>query len=133
MNQALIWLADRLRITYGEGALRNLVTMMAAASAKFPLVIGDQDKAIITLTKPLTLKWPRWYAPTATDRQANANTLKTHIDSGVMSEQTATTSIADDYDIEDVDAERKQIEAERQLAIENQAAMAQDINQQLPK
>lgn len=133
MNQALIWLADRLRITYGEGALLSLVTMIAAASEKFPMTLGAEKKVVIKLTGPITAKWPRWYAPTSGDRNDNANTLKTHIDSGVMSEETATNSIAADYDILDVAAERDLIEKERLEESESKIAMAQAMSQQLPK
>lgn len=41
MNQALIWLADRLRISYGEGALLDLLNMVTKASQKIALTFKD--------------------------------------------------------------------------------------------
>jgi len=37
MNQGLLWLADNLRITYGEGGLLDLVKMIAVASRRYGL------------------------------------------------------------------------------------------------
>jgi hypothetical protein len=134
MNQALVWLADRLRISYGEGALLELLHMIVKASTKFPLTYKDGTKVgELDAKNAITLKWPAWYQPTASDRQEIANTLKTHVDSGVMSAETATNVIAADYDIEDVNAERALIEKERAEAAANELAMAQSMTQQLPK
>jgi uncharacterized protein YxjI len=111
MNQALIWLADRLRISYGEGALLQLVKLIALASRKYKLKVDGVAVAPIS-DKPVALNWPSWYAPTYSDRQAMATTLQTHTASGHMSRETAVKSIAEDYDIEDVKAEIAQIEKE---------------------
>lgn len=113
MNQALIWLADRLRISYGEGALKQLMGMIVRASQKYPLMVNGKRIGALD-TGPITLRWPAWYSPTATDRAAIANTLKTHTDAGHMSTETAVKTIAADYDIEDVPAELARIAAEQQ-------------------
>jgi hypothetical protein len=112
MNQALIWLADKLRVSYGEGALLSLLKMVIAAHAKFPLTINGKKMVPIKPDAKVTLRWPKWYAPTAADRQAIAVTLKTHKESGDLSRETRVASIADQYDIEDVAAEIKKIEAD---------------------
>ena len=36
MNQGLIWLADNLRISYGEGALLSIATMIMRLTQRFP-------------------------------------------------------------------------------------------------
>ena len=113
MNQGLIWLADNLRISYGEGALLQLVRMVLRASNKFPLtVFGSEIPALDPATR-LTLKWPRWYPPTAEDRQRDAQTLATLAASGQISRETAIKSIADSYDIEDLQAELSRISTSR--------------------
>ena len=61
----------------------------------------------------LSLKWPRWYPPTADDRQKDAQTLTTLANAGQISRETAVKSIADTYDIEDVAAELARIAADR--------------------
>lgn len=112
MNQALIWLADRLRISYGEGALLQLVKLIALASRKYKLKVDGQMVAPIA-EQPVTLNWPAWYAPTYSDRQAMAITLQTHTAAGHMSRETAVKAIAEDYDVEDVKAEIAQIDKEK--------------------
>lgn len=112
MNQALIWLADRLRITYGEGAYLRLLNMIVDASKVFPLEIDGQ--AIDELSDdPISLRWPQWYPPTPMERQTNASTLKELRDAGLMSTKTALKVLAAEYDIEDVEAELKEIEADQ--------------------
>lgn len=113
MNQALIWLADRLRISYGEGALLDLLNMVVKASDKLALTFKDGSK-VGKLKGPVALRWPAWYQPTATDLMNTANTLRTLVDAGLLSRQTAIKTIAAQYDIEDTEAEYALAEAERQ-------------------
>lgn len=114
MNQSLIWLADRLRIVYGEGALKDLLRMVVRASSKIALVgKNGEDYAKLSEKEPIALLWPAWYQPTAADLQATAETLAKLIDAGVMSRQTAVKVIAAQYDIEDAAAEYQLAEAER--------------------
>ncbi|MBO4120275.1 phage portal protein [Cupriavidus gilardii] len=118
MNQALIWLADRLRISYGEGALLDLLKMVVAARRKMPLQFKDGAKfPEIPADADIVLRWPAWYQPTAKDRNDDANTLKTLADASLISEETGTRALADTYDIEDVPAERARIEKEREERI----------------
>jgi hypothetical protein len=105
MNLALIWLAGRKRITYGDGGLLPLLSMIARASERLPLTVGGGAPETIQLTGPLCLRWPDWYAPTAQDRLQMATALQTHIGSGTLSVETAVATIAADYAIADVPAE----------------------------
>jgi hypothetical protein len=113
MNQGLLWLADNLRVSYGEGALLSLTRMILKASQIYRLevfgdAVGPMDPSI-----RLSLLWPRWYALTADDRQKEAQTLSTLAASGQISRETAVKSIADTYDIEDVPAELARISMDR--------------------
>jgi hypothetical protein len=113
MNQALIWLVDRLRVSYGEIGLLNLYRMIVDISNKIPLLNRDGSKiAPMDATKPLSLRWPDWYAPTSKDRMDMATTLRILVDAGIMSRQTAVKAIASVYDIEDMAAEMVLIKAE---------------------
>jgi hypothetical protein len=112
MNQSLIWLADKLRVSYGEGALLSLLKMVIAAHAKMPLTINGQKMMAIKRDAKVTLRWSAWYHPTAEDLQAQAQTLSTLCESGLMSKETGVNTLASNYDIEDVKAEIKKIEAE---------------------
>jgi hypothetical protein len=116
MNQALIWLADRLRVSYGEGALLQLLRMTVKAHEKLPLTIAGKAVAKLPKDVEIALKWPKWHAPTTHDLQEQGTTLSTLTSSGLMSEETAVTVIAADYDIEDVPAEMARIQADKATA-----------------
>lgn len=113
MNQSLIWLADRLRISYGEGALLDLLNMIVLASKQFKLVnkrgIAYGDLAD---SEEISLRWPPWYAPTYADKQTEADTLGSLTGAKLLSRETATATIAKSYDIDDPDDEKRKIEAE---------------------
>lgn len=113
LNQALVWLADRLRISYGEGALLSLLKMVIKASSSFSLVVDGEKVAPMDPGKKISLKWPAWFAPTYTDAQYKAGTLTNLRDSHLMSTETAVGALAEDYDIEDVPAELARIKADK--------------------
>jgi hypothetical protein len=77
LNQGLIWLADNLRISYGEVALLQLARMIVRAAQTYPLIVMGQPAPALDPAARLSLKWPRWYPPTADDRQKDAQTLST--------------------------------------------------------
>ena len=107
LNQALVWLADRLRISYGEGAILDLMAMIARASNKIALkfrdgtAIGQFDAAA-----RLSLRWPAWFAPTLQDLSLRASTLRTLCEAGLLSRATAIRILSAEYDIEDPAAEK---------------------------
>ena len=98
MCQGLIWLADRLRISYGECGLLSLMRMVCAASAKLHggLRIGGQDYADLD-PAGLSLIWPSWFPANFADKQAQAATVTALVDSGVISRGTAFDIIAPLY------------------------------------
>jgi len=111
MNQGLIWLADRLRVSYGEGALLTLARMLLRASRVYPLRALGAPLPPLDPAARLSLKWPRWYAPSAEDRERDARTLATLAAAGHISRESAVQAIADTYDIADVPAEIARIAA----------------------
>jgi len=113
MNQGLIWLADKLRVSYGEGAVLSLARMMLRASRVYRLRVFGEEILPLNDTVRLTLKWPRWYPSSSEDRERDARTLSTLAAVGQISRETAVQSLADAYDIEDVPAELARIDAER--------------------
>lgn len=112
MNQGLIWLADNLRVSYGEGALLALGRMVLRAASRYPLRVMDEPVPALDPNVRLSLKWPRWYPLTSDDRQKDAQTLATLVGSGQLSRETAVKVIADTYDIDDVPAELARIAAD---------------------
>ena len=87
LNQGLIWLADNLRISYGEGALLQLAGMILRATQVYPLNVMGAQQFGLDPTVRLSLKWPRWYAPTADDRQKDAQTVSTLAAAGLISRE----------------------------------------------
>ena len=115
MNQRLVWLADNLRVSYGECALLSLARMVLRASQIYPLRVMGEEIAAMDPMARLSLKWPRWYPATADDRQKDALTLSTLAESGQISRETAVKAIADVFDIEDVPAELVRIAADNEI------------------
>jgi hypothetical protein len=113
MNQGLLWLADNLRITYGEVALLSLARMIVRASSRYTLRAPQGDLPPMDATCALSLKWPRWYPMSAADRQLDATTLSTLMTSGLISRASAMRAIADTYDIDNVTTELEQCAAEQ--------------------
>ncbi len=109
MQQGLIWLADNLRISYGEGALLALARMVLRAAQIFPLSTLGAAAPRLDPNARLSLQWPRWFPSTADDREKDARTLSTLAAAGQISRQTAVHTIADTYDIEDATAELERI------------------------
>ena len=124
LNIALIWIADRLRISYGEGALVELLRMALAGHAKFPLSVDGKVLAPVAPDADITLHWPAWYHKTSRDLQEEATTVKTLREAKVISRETAVDYIASSYDIEDTAAELAQIEqdAKNDIALVADAA-----------
>lgn len=115
LNQGLLWLADNLRVTYGEGALLALLRMVVRASQKYPLLVSGQQVGALDPTASLSLRWPDWYPPSSEDRQRDAHTLSTLAAAGHMSRETAVKTLAPTYDIEDIPAELTRIAEDRNL------------------
>lgn len=111
MNQSLIWLASKLRTSYGDEALLSLIRLVFKAAAKYELVLKNGTKVGALKDGALSLRWPHWYAPTYTDKQTEATTLNT-LTGGrqMLSQETAVKSIASSYDIADPADELRNIE-----------------------
>jgi Phage portal protein, SPP1 Gp6-like len=119
MNQGLLWLADNLRITYGEVALLSLARMVARASLRYSLRTAGGDLPPMDPATVFSLKWPRWYPTSSADRQLDATTLESLMNSGLISRASAIKAIADNYDIDDADAEMAQTAADQEGKVTN--------------
>ena len=113
MNQGLVWLADNLRVSYGEGALVQIAEMVVRATQRYAIKVGGKLLSRLDPDAAVNLVWPRWYPSSAEDRQRNAQSLGSLMAAGQISRSTAVRVIADDYDIADVEQELARIESER--------------------
>lgn len=126
MHQPLIWLADKLRVSYGECGILPLLKLVVVASQKYQIKVAGQPIKLDPSAE-ITLAWPRWFPPTAEDRSADAGTLRTLTQSGLMSRQTAVGQIAPVYDVADANKEMAAIQADQSKADARLSAQAAQI------
>ncbi|MGE4482021.1 phage portal protein [Acidocella sp.] len=112
MNQGLIWLADNLRISYGDGGILTLAGMVVKASQIFPLTVRGEAVGMLDASQKLSLRWPRWYPPSADDRLKEAQAVATLVNAGQMSRAAGIKAMAAMNDIGDVEAELNAIDQE---------------------
>jgi hypothetical protein len=115
LHHPLILLASRLRKTYGEIGLVNVVKLiLKMIEKKEVLVEGKRIKtADIKSNSNVTLVWPRWFDSTADDNYKEATTLGELKNSGIISSETAIKNVAENYGIENVEEEIEKINSER--------------------
>jgi hypothetical protein len=109
MNQGLLWLADNLRISYGNMALLALSRMILRAAQVFRLQVMGREVPALDPAARLSVRWPQWYPFTADDRQKTAQTVVALVDAGLLSRAAAVTTIADVFDVTDIAGELKNI------------------------
>ena len=115
MNQSLIWLADKLRISYGEGALLDILRMIVKATQVYKINVNGKPIEKISPDENIGLRWSPWYSSTYADKQTQAMTLAMLRDKQLMSQETAIKTIAADYDIADPAVELALVQAEPPL------------------
>ncbi len=126
LHQPLIWLTDKLRITYGECGLLPLLNLVVRAAQKYPLKVKGKS-VVLAGDADLSLAWPRWFPATSADRSSDANTLRTLTGAGLMSEQTAIKQLVPVYDIADERAEIAAIADDQAKSDARAAAQAAQI------
>ncbi|HTJ88893.1 MAG TPA: phage portal protein [Acidocella sp.] len=111
MNQGLIWLADKLRISYGQRGILCLVKMVFAAARQREIRVAGAPLAAFD-TSDLSLIWPRYFPPTYNEKFQEAQAYRTLFEGGLISRQRAVSKMASDNDVEDVAEEEKLIDAD---------------------
>jgi hypothetical protein len=112
MNQGLLWLADNLRISYGESGLLCLARMMLRASSVYGLSAEGETLPPLNAEAALSLRWPSWYPDDALDLQRVADTVTSLVAAKQISRETGMRIIAPAYGIEDTHAELARIHDE---------------------
>ncbi len=111
MNQGLLWLADNLRISYGDGLLA-LARMILRAARSYPLRLEGSALPALDADAALSLRWPDWYPPDSLDRQRQAETMISLVASKQISRETAMRVLSPLYNIDDEQVELERIKAE---------------------
>ncbi|MDE8344821.1 MAG: phage portal protein [Acidocella sp.] len=112
MNQGMIWLADNLRISYGERGVLRLMRMIVAASTIFPLRVLGCEIGPLDANARLKLRWPRWYPLSPDDRLKEAQAVAVLSQAGQISQRSAVKILAEANDIFDVEREIEQIDGD---------------------
>ncbi|MFT8522056.1 portal protein [Gluconobacter oxydans] len=95
MCQPLIWLVDRLRHSYGEGALLSIYRM----ACRFSCVLENGLRIGGSLVKDLpycrmSLRWPAWFPSTDPELLSLTQGLVTAVSNGILSRETAVRMFA---------------------------------------
>ena len=97
MNQGLIWLADNLRVSYGEGGILPICRMILQATQRYPLRVEGQQLPDLDAAAPLRLTWPPWYPAGSEERARDAATLLQLIEAKQLSPETVQRWLASDW------------------------------------
>ncbi|WP_419729536.1 portal protein [Lichenicola sp.] len=98
MCQGLIWLADRLRISYGDAGLLALMSMLCKASNCIAGGLEVAGGAAENLDAGgLKLVWPSWFPASFADRQAQASSVVTLLGAGVIDHTQALAIVTPLY------------------------------------
>lgn len=119
-NQSLIWVADKLRVTYGEFGVRSIINILRKLNDHYPIYSGDDLLPVGSLSSEcgISLIWNDWYSSTPDDRSKDANTYKTLKDAGLISQKTALSNLSAEYEIDNIDDEIERIKEEKQAFTE---------------
>jgi hypothetical protein len=123
MHQPLIWLAGRLRASYGN-ALLSLVRMALAAAEKMDVEVAGEPFRLPSGTR-VSLRWGHWFAPTQHDKLEEAQALQHNAQAGHISRKTAVGLVCETHDIPDAAAELQEIEADQAEADARTARLAE--------
>lgn len=126
LQSALISLVDELRLCYGDNGLLMIYEMILqmCASDEYEVDFGKNPLPENYLDADLSLDWPDWYPPTPQDDLQKSQSVVTLKTAGIISKETATTSVAEEYGIQDIDKELKEIETQEEKEAKDSLAQA---------
>lgn len=132
LNAALIALVAELRLSYGEKGLLRIYQMivMIANMEGISIDAGKVKVPKIDDLQNLILDWPDWYAPTPQDSLQKAQALQTLRGAEILSQQSAMESIADQYNILNVDEEMSRVEKEQKTAYDMEMKVKSGVDRQ---
>lgn len=97
MNQGLIWLADNLRVSYGESGILPICRMILQASQRYKLRVEGQTLPELDVAAALRLVWPPWYPTGSEDRARDAATLMQLVEARQLKPETAQRWLASEW------------------------------------
>jgi Phage portal protein, SPP1 Gp6-like len=131
LNFELVSLVEEMRLTYGEYGLMQVYIMVLriVKSDKFELDLGEyMPESGTDCEGHIMLDWPAWYPPSGLDQFNEAKTLSILVKDGIISHETATKTVSDEYNILDVEKELSNIE-EHEANMYDKEASLKGINE----
>jgi len=129
LHHPVMLLASRLRISYGEFGLVEVVKMiikiLKLREIKFENIVINKGSIKEDVT--ISLRWPNWFDDSSDDKHKEALTLGELKNAGILSQETAVYSIAEKYGIDDVKEEVNKINAEQKKFIDDTQPKVQEI------
>ena len=109
MCLGLTWLTDRLRRSYGDHGLLNVLRLVGRISEVVPdLQVAGKSVGVLDASG-LSLVWPPWFEPTFADMQTMANAVKAAQESHSVSMETAISMMRPATRVPDVRLEMEKI------------------------
>ena len=128
LNQALIWLGENLRLSYGEPGLVALIRMIGKLNDVFPLRNLDG----VTLSDTAAIKeisWGEFYTPSGIDKLAEVQSITAAMEGGLIDHETGIANAGYMFDVTDVadmlQKTTKEAEEKAQAELSNQVALVQ--------
>lgn len=125
LQMSLVWLAGKLRLSYGEYGLKTLLNMIIKVNQSSDLFAGSKIVGKNALKNgDLNLKWSKWFDSTGSDRLQDSQSLSVLKTNGLISTKTALSSISAEYDISDLNKEISEISKEKEDNEKNQMELS---------
>jgi len=135
LNQALIWLGENLRLSYGEPGLIALITMIGKLNAKFPIDVLS-DVTFNPEAKLQEISWGEFYSPTGADKLAEVQAITGAMEGGLIDHETAIANAGYMFDVTDIQDMLQKTEAEakdrQQAEVDAQVTVASAKGAQKP-
>jgi hypothetical protein len=113
LHQPLIWLADKLRLSYGEYGILAVLRMIAVMHKASPIELAYGTLGEMPKPEDMSLRWAPYFFPTFQDQLEQANGLSIARKAGILSQKTGVKVLATTHDIENVETEISDIEADQ--------------------
>ncbi len=127
LNQALIWIADNLRLSYGKNGIVELLRMIARINAKIPIACcSDIDLNPDFVLKQLS--WGAYYEPSGPDKLSEVQSIAAAKDAGLISNETAVTNAAAMFDVINIEDELAAVLADQAENQKREDAVAEQAN-----
>ena len=119
MIEDLIWLTDKLRISYGEIGLVKLICMSLKIINKTKVKVSGKYLPDVKEDEIITLVWSSWFSATPDDVQKLSVGNSNLYNNGLLSKKTIVDNLSPIFHIEDASKEIDQIDEDIKGELDN--------------